>query len=213
MKAALFSGETGSLFQKFLLACSSCSENLECGPVGRCAADPEGIGAALCLVLCDPDRDACGEGFTCSEESDPQGGPIFVCAPSTWDSCCVPEDEICGDEIDNNCDGVIDEGFEELGSACDGDDSDLCKNGTWTCNEAADALECVNETLTDLVELCFDEDEDCDGTVDEGFEDLGLACDGDDSDSCKNGTCAAHHLHKSSNERLTFSRKPGASEF
>ena len=59
--------------------CSTCSENIECSPVGRCASDPEGTNPSLCLVICDPDRETCGEGFTCAEHSDAEaGGPLYV---------------------------------------------------------------------------------------------------------------------------------------
>lgn len=94
--------------------------------------------------------------------------------------------EVC-DGSDNDCDGDIDEGFT-LGTACDGSDTDQCKNGTWTC--AADKLgvECVNESATNIVESCDSADNDCDGEVDEDFAELGNSCDGADADLCKTGT-------------------------
>ena len=38
-----------------------------------------------------------------------------------------------------------------------------------------------------VVELCNDQDDDCDGTDDEDFADKGLDCDGGDDDKCADG--------------------------
>jgi hypothetical protein len=93
--------------------------------------------------------------------------------------------ELC-DEVDNDCDGQVDEDFN-LGDACDSGDSDQCQNGTFTC--AADQLgtECVNEAPKEIVESCNGADDNCDGQTDENFPTLGDDCDGDDPDQCQNG--------------------------
>ena len=96
-------------------------------------------------------------------------------------------DEICN-LVDDNCDGAVDEGFEDYAKACDGDDGDLCANGTWSCAEGGLALECVNEDPAEIIDICDGQDNNCDGSVDEDFPLKGDACDGDDSDDCTNGT-------------------------
>ena len=96
-------------------------------------------------------------------------------------------DELCND-IDDNCDDQVDEGFPTKGSACDSDDLDFCENGTYTCMADGLAVECVNEDPVDIVDICDGVDNDCDGEVDEDFPTKGDACDGGDSDECKNGT-------------------------
>jgi hypothetical protein len=83
---------------------------------------------------------------------------------------------------DDDCDGATDEPFTAKGADCDGADSDLCKNGTFTCAASTVDLECVNESVTNIAEICNGVDDDCDGQTDEGFSwsgiGIGGACDG-----------------------------------
>jgi LruC domain-containing protein len=96
----------------------------------------------------------------------------------------------CGVEkcngIDDDCDDETDEDFP-VDEACDGDDGDECKNGTWSCGDDGWSVECLNESVTDIAETCNGLDDDCDGDIDEDFP-LGEACDGADDDRCKTGT-------------------------
>ncbi len=77
--------------------------------------------------------------------------------------------EQCGDNIDNDCDGLIDEDVDE--------DND----GLTTCGgDCDDRFASIN---VDAVEICDGFDNDCDGMVDEGFDQ-----DGDGATSCA-GDC------------------------
>ena len=91
-------------------------------------------------------------------------------------------EEICGDQIDNDCDGGVDEGFPDLGGACSEGSIPCLAVGTWSC-VGTTALACLDHTWpyqTD--ELCGDQtDNDCDGETDEGFSLLGSPCDPDPS--------------------------------
>ncbi len=127
---------------------------------------------------CDgPDNDLCKNGK-------------MVCGVDKLTSECSAESvtdiiEACNG-VDDNCNDKTDEDFP-VGLTCDGPDSDLCKNGVWTCAKDGTQAECVNETKKNLVEICNDIDDDCNGQVDENYNGLGLPCDGTDTDKCLNG--------------------------
>jgi hypothetical protein len=105
---------------------------------------------------------------------------------------CVPATETC-EGTDQDCDGLIDEGFTS-GAPCDGPDADVCLDDMTICN-AAGAEVCGDTSGDDDVELCNGMDDDCDGNMDEGFM-VGAGCDGEDGDACAEGTlsCAGDGL-------------------
>jgi hypothetical protein len=133
---------------------------------------------------CDgPDSDMCANG-------------TWTCLSSGLGTECANESvtdiqETCN-YLDDDCDGDTDEDWPDVGQACDGADSDLCANGTWTCHAGGQSLECTNESVTDIQETCNGLDDDCDTDTDEDWPDLGQACDGPDSDQCANGTWTCH---------------------
>jgi triacylglycerol lipase len=79
-----------------------------------------------------------------------------------------PPGERCNGRDDDG-DGATDEDWPELGGPCDGDDEDLCPNGTWRCRADGAGVECVE--LVSAVEVCNGRDDDCDGETDEGLQD------------------------------------------
>ncbi|MFC1592230.1 thrombospondin type 3 repeat-containing protein [Thermodesulfobacteriota bacterium] len=88
------------------------------------------------------------------------------------------------DGLDNDGDGLIDEDFPLLGSACDGADSDVCANGTYICADDGAGVECSPESPADIAELCDGADNDCDGLVDADQANSDGDSDGDACDAC-----------------------------
>ena len=100
-------------------------------------------------------------GDTCDgDDSDQCANGVIACAPNALGTLCKetgPDfEEICNevdddcdglvDEgftvipefcngVDDDCDGLVDESFENLGAPCDGSDADSCANGTFTYTE------------------------------------------------------------------------------
>ncbi len=94
---------------------------------------------------------------------------------------CVPlaAAEICNG-LDDDCDGMVDEDFG-VGDPCDGADTDMCQEGVIVCQGGA----AVCDDATDsTVEICNTLDDDCDGTIDDGFN---LPMDPTNCGSCGHG--------------------------
>ncbi|MBI4605918.1 MAG: putative metal-binding motif-containing protein [Planctomycetes bacterium] len=111
-----------------------------------------------------------------------------VCRRGQWGPCegnREPGTERC-DGLDNDCDGDADEGFERIGEPCDGPDADLCATGTYACAQDGLGVTCSGESGPGSEEVCDGADNDCNGTVDDGFDldsDGWRTCDGDCDDS------------------------------
>lgn len=85
--------------------------------------------------------------------------------------------ELCNGK-DDNCDGQIDEGFQKVGTACDGpQDTDACKDGVVVCSPDGSLAVC-EDGADGKVELCNGLDDDCDTQTDEDFAKLGQPCEG-----------------------------------
>lgn len=126
-------------------------------------------GARTGLNVGDPPEEAdpgpCtdGEVIACGSEDGVCKPGVRVCVGVTFGPCqgaIGPFEEACN-ELDDDCDGVIDNGFD-LGMACDGDDSDLCTDDVMTCDGCSHGA--------NNVEVCNGKDENCNGIIDADCE-------------------------------------------
>jgi MYXO-CTERM domain-containing protein len=78
------------------------------------------------------------------------------------------KDEASCDGADNDCDGRVDETFQELGNPCEVGTGACRVSGTQRCNAAKTGLLCeVSGKIEPAEEVCNGKDDDCDGMVDE----------------------------------------------
>ncbi len=138
---------------------------------------------------CDSDTD---EGF--EDEGAACSVGVGACADTGTYECSVdllslecnavegtPSDELCGDSVDNNCDGDTDEGFEDLGEACAVGVGECANTGEYECSTDALSLECSVTAGGEAEEICDDDaDNDCDGDTD--ADDADCTDSGDDDD-------------------------------
>jgi len=114
--------------------------------------------------------------------------------------CTVTGAELCGDQVDNDCDGLIDSaddlsGDPNINVPCFGDPDGVCAllihqgfteclNGVNTCTGPNVLFE------NDVLETCNALDDDCDGQADDTPSDAGAACGISNNFPCTLGTLA-----------------------
>jgi hypothetical protein len=81
---------------------------------------------------------------------------------------CEPVTEVCND-VDDDCDGAVDEDFDHKGAPCIVDAPGRCGAGVFGCIVGADAPVCVGGGEA-AAETCNGLDDDCDGEIDEIFD-------------------------------------------
>jgi hypothetical protein len=114
-----------------------------------------------------------------------------ICAPSMTATTCsvmpgMPTSETCNG-IDDNCNGMTDETFPNLGMACTNGELGPClRAGTYVCKADHSGTMCNAASIMGMSETCNNIDDDCNGTVDDGT--AAASC-GVKANACAAGVC------------------------
>ncbi len=152
----------------------------------ECNAEPGPAGAEICDGLdnnCDGQTD---EGFAnlgtpCTRgQGVCQAAGVRVCAANGASVVCDavegdPADERC-DNLDNDCDGDIDEDYGQKGRACTVGQGICERVGVRVCTGNGQGTRCNADAGDPAAEVCDRLDNDCDGETDEGWPTLNQAC-------------------------------------
>lgn len=121
-------------------------------------------------------RNSCDPGVYCDTSSvmasfsglsDAQAALLFACTPASPEEC---------DGIDNDKDGSIDEDFD-VGYQCSVGVGACMRGGFKVCSSDGSGTDCTAVPGTSSAEVCDYVDNDCDGSIDEGFDlVLGTQC-------------------------------------
>src|SRR5262249_34418013 len=91
------------------------------------------------------------------------------------------------DGLDNDCNGTIDDGFPDVGTACSVGVGECAASGVRVCAGEGTSTVCNALPGTPGPELCDGRDNDCDGATDEAFADLGQPCTAGVGDCARSG--------------------------
>jgi hypothetical protein len=111
-------------------------------------------------------------------------------AEGFWQACdgaVLPAKELCN-EVDDDCNGKVDDGFERAGTKCFAGEGECRVEGKVACAADGSASTCSATAKAPGAEVCDGKDNDCDGTVDDGtLEGTGAECKTGEPGMCSSG--------------------------
>jgi hypothetical protein len=179
--------------------CVAGMETCAAGTFGPCVGEVTPAATEACNGRDDTCDGTTDEGCPCTDGDTQSCGSdigectpgVQTCAGGSWGTCTgevTAIGELCNGR-DDDCDGMSDELFVDLGSDCDGTDADMCNEGMRVCASDGASTICNDET-GDVAETCNGTDDNCDGTIDEGCSCTNGATQscGTDTGACMVGT-------------------------
>ena len=160
-----------------------------------CTADGLGTECSASPGAPNPDGELCGneQDDDCDGEEDEGfdvGAPctvgdgiceregVKVCSADGLSTVCdavagpsEPLGELCGNNLDDDCDGFTDEGFGNLGDPCSNGLGACSAAGNYVCNEDLTGTTCDAVPGVPQTEICDNVDNDCNGQDDNGCDD------------------------------------------
>ncbi|PKN54918.1 MAG: hypothetical protein CVU56_23975, partial [Deltaproteobacteria bacterium HGW-Deltaproteobacteria-14] len=151
-------------------AAASCAAGYACEDVAGAQRCVPVTRSCVCNALTDTKQRSCSKNNvfgTCF-------GQEVCSAQDGWSTCsaALPAAETC-DGVDNNCNGVIDDGVTPPAAPCENAVAGVgtC-TGTWFCNDPdGHGVTWTCSAATPVGETCNFRDDDCDGVTDEGYKD------------------------------------------
>lgn len=139
----------------------------------QCTKDEHCAGTAAPFCVYNSCDGLCKPGSTQSCKKDGACNGMQTCSKlGRWGDCessgGKPEKELC-DQRDNDCDGLVDEDFPQIGKSCSEKVGPCDVTGTWQCKPDATGVFCKGETKGSKPETCNGIDDDCNGLVDDGL--------------------------------------------
>lgn len=127
-----------------------------CGSAGLACFDGRCAPRNYCK---DQDMDGWGEGPGCNgPDCDDMAVEIHPAAA-----------ERCGNHVDDNCNGAVDESFPKLGRTCTAGKGSCRRPGRYECTQDRKSVTCSAKPASAQMEICDGMDNDCDGKVDSGL--------------------------------------------